>query len=150
MELNMRYALVINGKVDNVIESETAPSTSIGQWIPVTGNIGPGDSYEDGSFVKVDNSKRHITNLAFISRFTDAEAIAIDLASIGSTVPAATLRRYLNKVNAANYIDLNRQDTRDGVNTLESMGILAAGRAAVILDSPIMKSEEYHENLVRI
>ena len=35
-----------------------------------------------------------ITRLAFVDRFTDAEAVAIDLASIGATVQAASIRRY--------------------------------------------------------
>jgi hypothetical protein len=84
---------------------------------------------------------RHITELAFINRFTDAEAIAIDLSSIGTTVEAATVRRYLSKVRAAKYIDLDDPQIRPGVTALESAGILTAGRAAEILDSPILESE---------
>ena len=84
-----------------------------------------------------------ITRLAFLSRFTDAEAIQIDLASAGQTVPAATLRRYMAKVNAATFIDLSREDTRAGVEQLESLGILAAGRAVEILDAPVTEAERY-------
>lgn len=82
-----------------------------------------------------------ITKLAFLSRFTDAEAVALDLASIGATVEAATLRRYTAKVNAASFIDLSREDTRLGVQALEPIGILSAGRAAEILDAPIQPHE---------
>lgn len=82
-----------------------------------------------------------ITTLAFLSRFTDAEAVALDLASIGATVEAASLRRYMAKVNAASFIDLSREDTRAGVLALEPMGILAAGRALWILDAPIQAHE---------
>lgn len=82
-----------------------------------------------------------ITRLAFLSRFTDAEAVAIDLASIGATVQAATMRRYMSKVNAANFIDLSREDTRAGVIALESGGVLAAGRAVEILDAPLQEHE---------
>ena len=82
-----------------------------------------------------------ITRLAFLSRFTDEDAIALDLASQGATVEAATLRRYLSKVNAATFIDLSREDTRAGVLALESMGILAEGRALEILDAPIQDHE---------
>ena len=82
-----------------------------------------------------------ITRLAFLSRFTDEEAVALDLASIGATVEAATLRRYMAKVNAANFIDLSREDTRAGVLALESIGILAEGRALEILDAPIQPEE---------
>lgn len=84
-----------------------------------------------------------ISRLAFLSRFTDAEAIAIDLASQGATVPAASMRRYMQKVNAAGFIDLNRADTRAGVSALESAGLLAAGRAAQILDTPPTEQEVF-------
>lgn len=86
---------------------------------------------------------RHITQLAFLSRFTDAEAIAIDLASQGATVQAASMRRYQAKVNAASYIDLDRADTRAGVQALESAGLLSAGRALAILDAAVQEHERY-------
>lgn len=84
---------------------------------------------------------RHITQLAFLSRFTDPEAITIDLASIGATPQAAGMRRYLSKVNAATFIDLDRPDTRAGVQALEAVGILTEGRALEILDTPIDAQE---------
>ena len=84
---------------------------------------------------------RCITRLAFLSRFSDAEAVAIDLASIGATPQAAGMRRYISKVNAATYIDLDRADTRAGVQALEASGVLAAGRALQILDAPVQPEE---------
>lgn len=77
-----------------------------------------------------------ISRLAFLSRFTDPEAITFDLASQGATVQAAGMRRYMTKVEAAEFIDLQRADTRAGVQALEAAGLLAAGRAAEILDTP--------------
>lgn len=85
---------------------------------------------------------KKITKLAFISRFTDAEAIALDLASIGATVQAASMRRFLNKVDAATFIDLARPDTIGGVQYLESVGLIGTGRADVILNGPITELEE--------
>lgn len=84
-----------------------------------------------------------ISRLAFITRFTDAEAVALDLSSQGATVKAASMRRYMQKVNAAEFIDLNRPDTRIGVQTLEAVGLLAPGRSIVILDTPLTESEVY-------
>lgn len=84
---------------------------------------------------------RRITRLAFLSRFTDPEAVAIDLASIGATAQAAGMRRYMSKVNAATFIDLGRADTRAGVQALEAAGVLAAGRALQILDAPVQPEE---------
>lgn len=84
---------------------------------------------------------RRITKLAFMTRFTDAEAITIDLASQGATVEAATMRRYQAKVNAAEWIDLDREDTRTGVQALEAVGLIGPGRALEILDAPIAPDE---------
>ncbi len=82
-----------------------------------------------------------LSRLAFLSRFTDDEAIDIDLASIGATREAAAVRRYLSKVNAAQFIDLQDADTRAGVQALEVAGLIAAGRATAILDAPIQARE---------
>lgn len=84
-----------------------------------------------------------ITRLAFLNRFTDAEAIAIDLASIGATVQAATFRRFMSKVNNAEFIDLSRSDTIAGVQYLETQTILSNGRASVILTTIPSAIEQY-------
>lgn len=84
---------------------------------------------------------RIITRLAFLNRFTDAEAIAIDLASTGATAQAATLRRAQAKINAAEEIQLDNAETRAGVQALETAGLLAAGRATAILDSAVQAHE---------
>jgi hypothetical protein len=78
-----------------------------------------------------------------MNRFSDGEAIALDLASIGSTVNTAAIRRYKEKIMAATFIDLDREDTRAGVMALESLGLLAVGRALIILDSAIQLDEVY-------
>lgn len=85
--------------------------------------------------------EKKITQLAFISRFTDAEAIALDLASIGATVEAASIRRYIQKINAATFIDLSRADTIAGVNALETIGLIGVGRSNHILNDPITDIE---------
>lgn len=86
---------------------------------------------------------RHITRLAFMDRFTDAEAISMDLNGIGATVEAAGIRRAMEKVRAATYIDLDRPDTRAGVQAMEAAGLLAPGRAAEILDAPVKPGEVF-------
>lgn len=91
--------------------------------------------------IAADRPARLITRLAFLNRFTDEEAIKFDLASIGATLEAASMRRFMQKVNAATNIDLNFADTRAGVQSLEAAGILAAGRASEILDAEIQPAE---------
>lgn len=84
---------------------------------------------------------RHITQLAYLERFTDEEAITIDLASIGNTVGAAMLRRMMAKVQAATYIDLDSQQSIDGINALVTMGILTQERCDEILYAPVSEEE---------
>ena len=86
-------------------------------------------------------TERNVSRKAFLSRFTDDEAIDIDMASIGATREAAAVRRYLSKVNAAQHIDLADDETRTGVQALEAAGLLQPGRALVILDAPIEPKE---------
>lgn len=91
---------------------------------------------------------RHVTRLAFRSRFTAAEKVTLEIASLDNpavSMPdrqqAAALRVYLADVGSALWIDLDRADTRAGVEALETAGLLAAGRALAILDGPIADNE---------
>lgn len=84
-----------------------------------------------------------ITKLAMLNRFSDAEAIAIDLASIGATVQAAMLRRAKERVSMATFIDLSRPDTIAGVEGLEAAGLIGPGRAAEILHAPVQDHERF-------
>ena len=94
---------------------------------------------------------RHITKLAFRNRFTMKEKVAIELAgNINPNDPAqkqqlaATVCASNADVAASAYIDLDRPDTRDGVKLMEDFGLLAAGRAAEILDNPVQEFERYN------
>ena len=103
--------------------------------------------------------KRWVTKLAFWNRMTQGERINIDLVSERpvqlegelaadfetSRANAAALRDMRTQLDAASYIDLERTDTRGGVQALESMGLLAVGRALAILDGPITEAEFYRD-----
>ena len=89
-----------------------------------------------------------ITRLAFRNRFTQPEKVALELAALDDAAApmpqrqqAAALRAYLADVAAATFIDLARPDTRAGVQFLEAAGLLAEGRALVILDAPVQPEE---------
>ena len=153
----MDYALIKNGLVEQVIVSDAEFAQSIARkWDAVTPAIegcAIGWAWDGEAFTppapppapEPTTEPRHITRLAFLSRFTDPEAVAIDLASIGATAQAAGMRRYMSKVNAATYIDLDRADTRAGVQALEAADVLAAGRALQILDAPVQPEEGWRE-----
>jgi hypothetical protein len=140
----MQCAIVENGVVVNSVIADAPQGEN---WIE--SDAGIGYAYDGNTFTAPPlppappPAARHITRLAFLSRFTDAEAVTIDLASIGATVPAASMRRYMSKVNAATFIDLDREDTRVGVTGLETAGVLAVGRALIILDGEILDIERY-------
>lgn len=102
--------------------------------------------YEDG--VLTIHSDARITRLAFRNRFTQAEKVALELASLDKPAAtmaqrqqAAAIRVYLADVAASTFIDLKRADTRSGVQSLEAAGLLANGRALEILDAPIQSEE---------
>lgn len=96
-----------------------------------------------------------ITVLALRNRFTTNEKIAIDLASLDNPALtmeqralAASVRVMMADIAVATYIDLNRPDTRAGVQALETYGIIGAGRASQILDTPPTALELYKGHLV--
>ncbi len=151
----MRYALIENNKVKNVIladEEFILNMTETYQHIealdnqPLGDKISTGWGWDPSGFTEppappVAPVERKVTRLAFLNRFTDAEAIALDLASIGTTIEAASIRRYMQKVNAATFIDLTRDDTITGVRQLETVGLIGAGRADQILLDPVTELE---------
>lgn len=91
---------------------------------------------------------RRVSVLAFRRRFTMAERAAIEWAAVDrSDQPeaqrqqAAALRAILADQAAASFIDLDDEDTMEGVQSLEAMGLIGAGRAAQILGAPVQPEE---------
>lgn len=91
---------------------------------------------------------RRITVLAFHKRFSRTEKAAIELAAIDNpsgTVEerqkAAAMRADLKDNDAAQFIDLDDERTREGVQYLEAVGLLNDGRTLEILDTPVQDVE---------
>lgn len=148
----MEVILIKDGCVENVICADSVeraqqfyPDHQCVERTPELAQVGPGYTYADGVWTEpvpvVVEQDWRITRLAFLNRFTDAEAIGIDLASQGVTVEAAAMRRYQKKVDAATFIDLSDPATRNGVIALEDVGLLADGRSDEILNSPVQPHE---------
>ena len=120
-----------------------------------TGKLYDAEASKAGAPVFVDapaqplgESPRRITKLAFRNRFTKAEKAGIEFAALDDpTAPiaqrqqAAALRADLKDQEQATLIDLDDEDTRTGVMTLEAVGVIAAGRAVEILDAPVQDKE---------
>lgn len=153
-----RYAIHAGGLVTNVIEADF-------DWI--SGQGLQADLIEPGVFVGPGFTRvsagiytapvqpdlpdppdpgpirRWVTKLAFRQRFTAIERASITYAARQASPEAAGIQSYLDDVQAATYIDLERVDTRAGVEALEAETLLASGRSAEILDDPVGYDEEY-------
>lgn len=78
-----------------------------------------------------------LTRLGFMSRFTDAELIGIELARMsGDELQAAILTVLKESWMAATEIDVTDPRTQQGVAMLVEAGLLTPERAAVILAVP--------------
>lgn len=89
-----------------------------------------------------------ITRRAFRARFTTVEKVIIEMASLDDPAApiearnqAAMIRAYQKDVDSAEHIDLGDPATADGVQLLEAAGLLAAGRAAEIIETPVTWDE---------
>lgn len=140
-----RYAKI---NAENVVISISELHSAVeSPSLIATGNqsVGLGHIYSGGVFVAPQAPQeapdKRITPNAFQKRFTDAEAIAIDLASIGATVQAATIRRHMKLSETASFIDLDDPLTISGVNAMAAAGLISGQRATEILTSPVQDIE---------
>lgn len=97
-----------------------------------------------------EKANRWITKAAFRNRFTDTEKITSELMSIDNQSDAlqkrqiaAALRVSNADVMASTYIDLDRPDTIKGARMMESIGVIAKGRADEILLAEITDVERF-------
>lgn len=145
-----KWAQIINDQVVNTVVQASQPQLP-GVWVEITGtDVGVGHVHlGDGVYgPPTSGANRHVTRLAFGRRFTTNERVALELASLDDPTAqptarqqAAAIRVYLADVAAAKFIDLNRPDTRAGVQALEAGGLLSPGRALEILDAPVQAHE---------
>ena len=146
-----RWALIRGNEVANVVEQDSTPAIG-GQWVDVTGqSVGPGHLHSGGVFSAPPEPVRElITTEAFWDRFTQGEMVDYDVAmqhdpaaSNNAKKDAAKLRIFRRDTGEAGYRNLTKAKVRSFVQALETAGILAAGRAAVILDTPVTADEAY-------
>ena len=115
-----------------------------GVWVECTWqHVGSGRRWDGTAFSTPVQTpaERTITVLAFRQRLTVAERIAIEMASTGNTVDAATVRVWLGDLAAARSVDLDNSATSGGLAHMEQAGLIGAGRAAEILAGPVEEVE---------
>lgn len=155
-------AIIENGIVSNVIVADAWPNGIRVEQLnprPGIGWLYDGEVFTPPVVPEPEHEApkpRHITRLAFLQRFTMQENVMIEVASESDTsmpmeqrVRAATLRKMQQLVNAANWIDLDRPDTRGMVMQIEQMGLLSEGRALEILDGVIQDIERPEADMPR-
>lgn len=143
-----RFALIKNGQVVNVVEQAAAPPG--GKWVDVSATpVSPGLTYDGSIFAPVRVVYKRILSGAFWDRFSNGELVDYDVAmqhdpaaSSGAKKDAARLRVFRREIGETGYCDLTRSRVRSFVQGLETAGILAAGRALEILDTPITEDEK--------
>lgn len=82
-----------------------------------------------------------ITKLAFKQRLTQAERIGVREAAKTN----AQVFDFQDLVDSATFVDLTRQDTIDGLASLEAAGLIGQGRSTEILTAPIQEIERFNE-----
>lgn len=76
---------------------------------------------------------REISGVSYLRRFTQAERIAIRAAAAGSAVLDDYLKLLDITIAQGGIVNLDDPDTIAAVNMLESVGLIATGRAAEVL-----------------
>tara|TARA_R110000803_G_scaffold34529_1_gene75306 strand:- start:3235 stop:3627 length:393 start_codon:yes stop_codon:yes gene_type:complete len=79
--------------------------------------------------VEVTQYKTQFTSIEYLDKFTEAEQVAI----VTATTASIDIKRFYDKVLAANFIDVEDVMTVGGLDALIASGVLVAERKAVIL-----------------
>lgn len=93
--------------------------------------------FVDGAWLVSQTASKRITLLAFYSRFTSDERLAVRVAQARDMVVAD----FMMLVGAATFIDLDADDTQNGIAYLVSTHLLTTERAAAILGAAITDAE---------
>lgn len=134
-----RWALLNGDTVANVVEQDSEPTVG-GNWVEVTGqHVGPGMVRDgDGWKTPEQAGPRIITKVSMLTRrLTTAEFVGILTAA--KTDVAIEAWKYV--FDAASQIDLDAQNTRDGMALLVSKKLLTQARADAILTDPVQPEE---------
>lgn len=108
-------------------------------YTPIADPPGPNYYYDGTAWVQYPPPPPPpLTRLGFMSRFTDAELVGIEVARMTATdvTQRAMLTVLKESWMAATEVDVADPRTQQGVGMLVSAGLLTAERAAIILEVP--------------
>lgn len=150
----MRYAFLSGDSVVHLADLDTDDDAAImarqfQSVVNITGqNPEPTLGWVLSNGVLIDptgmaKTSRYISKEKFLSRFTDAELIAIETFANGTSAPAMALRVSMRKQQVAEYIDLDYDKTVQGIMGLVALGLLTSDRANAIIYTPVTETERY-------
>lgn len=87
------------------------------------------DPFDNEIFGYIERPIEHLSRLAFLNRFTNEELVTIYSVAKSNV----QLEVMLDKLKAAEYINVGDAEVCAGINMLEQAGLIAAGRSAEIL-----------------
>ncbi|MBI3157583.1 MAG: hypothetical protein HYZ20_19560 [Burkholderiales bacterium] len=128
-----RWALIRGNTVATIIDQEVEPAIG-GTWVDVTGlHVGPGFTYDGGTFT-APAATVSLTQREFIQRFTAAEREALEnKAQTGTQGVKDKIAAFKTYIQTGGRVELNDDYIIAAVMQMEAAGVIAAGRAAVIL-----------------
>jgi hypothetical protein len=136
----MKIALLKNGVVENIIEANWEFATELGYDQIIDADLNPvgiGWTFNGTEFINptptasLQQVKKEIalTKFQFISRLTMGERLAIYTAENSNP----TIKMWLEMFRICQEIEPDNPDTIQGVQMLEALGFIGAGRAEQIL-----------------
>ena len=120
----MRYAIIQNGVVVNVVEAVEAPANGVATLV-----ANPGAIYAAGQFTNAPEPKSALTRFEFMARFTPTELAGI-YAAAATDVEVLVWTKLLE---AATTIELDHPQTLAGIAALVAAELLTQERADAIL-----------------
>lgn len=147
----MKYALINENKVTSIVELETEEDvvkySQLNQLCYSLDNLSDqnvlGYDFVDNTLKDLSGNlvkqKMRLTRLAFRTRFTSSELVALYTAMQGNIM----LQIINDNLLAATYIDLNRTETINAVYYISSLGVVTMERAQVILTTLPNELEVY-------
>lgn len=134
-----KYALIINGVVDSVVEQDTAP-TLAGIWVDVTGlHVGPKYLYDGEDFTPpvLNFEPNVITKIAFRFRLTEAEYVGI----LSAAKTDVEVQAWVETFNMVTQVNLDDSRTATGLEMMVTKGLLTEERKTEILTDQVKLTE---------
>jgi hypothetical protein len=130
-----RWAHVRDGACDTIVNAiDKPPEVFGGRWIEATPEVEPGWRWDGTQWSEPTTAVRSLSPLQFLRRFTATEREALeDITATGTAAQRKKLNAFRFYIQTGGYVELDDDYIIASVTAMETVGVLAAGRAAQIL-----------------